>query len=259
MIGPCDPYASAEQLIAAGICDLPDDDTDQATELVTESSQILFTLLGGQFPGRCERTFRPRSRGCGAALFLNPLGLKMPYYQGGYNWPWGYLNEDTEGGRLPVFYGATADDIAVMIDGDEFYDFVVMDGRWLLRTDGKCCWPCCQNMHLPDTEPDTFSVTMTFGPATPTLLRSACIELAAELWRVTANRNDPLDRATSISREGVSIQQQADQVIEAGPALPKCHMAMQTWNKNGGTTQSVFLSPDDAWVMHQIDFPTIPS
>ena len=104
--------------------------------------------------------------------------------------------------------GPVVDVTAVTIDGMDFPEA----GNWsfdndrLLRTDGSA-WPTMQDLELPDTEPNTWSVTYDIGRPVPVGGQIAAGVLALELAKgLCGDSSCQLPRrVTSITRQGMSM------------------------------------------------------
>jgi hypothetical protein len=230
MAGPCTPYATGAELVAADDCDLVDEAA--AAVFVERASQVLYALTGRQFPNGCQRTVRPVRGEC------------CPGHAGWGPWGGSACNEP-----IPLVAPVRSVD-SVLIDGQAFTDYHVRNSRLLVRHDGEP-WPATQKLHLPDTEVDTFSITYTFGAATPDILRAATIELALQFHAEsgTGGRNTLPKGTTSASRQGISIQMQQDieTARERGPSLPSVMTALASFNPENRRHQSAVWSPDNTW------------
>lgn len=73
---------------------------------------------------------------------------------------------------------------------------------------GGACWPDCQNLSLPDTEPGTFAVWFYTGYDIPPLGRLAVTLLAKEFRKLCAGEKGCVlpERVTSVTRQGVSYE-----------------------------------------------------
>ncbi|MFG2225386.1 hypothetical protein [Streptomyces sp. NPDC048644] len=81
-------------------------------------------------------------------------------------------------------------------------------GGRLVRIDGEC-WPDCQRLDRPDTEPDTLSVRYLRGLDVPAAGRRAAGQLACEIDRLChgAPGSCALPTGTkSVTREGVTYE-----------------------------------------------------
>lgn len=77
--------------------------------------------------------------------------------------------------------------------------------RELIRL-GGATWPICQDMTKPDTEDNTWSVTVQVGQEVPAAGRYAVGELALEIMKACAGQQCAIPRtAVSITRQGTTI------------------------------------------------------
>lgn len=234
-LGPCDLYASALDLCClddAGAfpdpCLIGGVPVPAAKVLVglTAASEIMWALTGRQY-GTCTVKVRPcseRCDPCGAPSFAD--------WQGGFSSSWG--------GPYPALINGLWYNIScpceccrvhcqvllpspicsieeVAVDGmllnpdqyrvDEFRHLVRIAGAVdIAAGDTTPCWPKCQDMNLADTEPNTFSVTLTYGKSVPEMLRLATAELACEIVRSCIGQACNLPkRLASVTRQGVTV------------------------------------------------------
>jgi len=120
---------------------------------------------------------------------------------------------------------------------------------------GVECWPTCQDMSLPPTEPNTFEVTYLRGKPVPEYGLWAAGLLACELIKACASPGeDCLCRlpanVQSVVREGVSIDLEAFRLGGAGDPLfgrtgiPEVDLWLSTVNPNRLTSRARAYSPD---------------
>lgn len=208
----CTPWATAADLCG---------DCDGLAQNVTEpfllaASNLLYHLSGRQWPGHCQETVRPWTRGDDE--------------RSGYG-RWGYGNE-----RLSLYdrlYGCgTVRQIEmdsqpvvsiaeVLIDGVAVDParYTVWDHRWLVYlpdpTDptGRQGWPAWQDHYAPATEANTWQVTYTYGAVPGRAGVLAVAGLACELYKACTPeaagecRLDP--SVTRVTRQGVSFDVEA--------------------------------------------------
>lgn len=241
-VGPCTPYldgaAAAAEPDACGAT------AAQLAPFCVMASDILYVLLGRQFPGVCSATVRPTAHGnCWptysaysvpfGAIFGPPLGL----------------NDHAYDPSDPIWLSTPVISIdEVLIDGVAFTAYALRNRAQLIRTDGKR-WPRTTNV-APDTDPNTFSVTYTYGPPTPAMVVSASKELTIELWKESSDSGSKLPRHTSsVNRQGLSltVDHNVDRVREAGPALPRVMSAMAAYNPTNQRIPAAVYSPDSEW------------
>jgi hypothetical protein len=90
--------------------------------------------------------------------------------------------------------------------------YAVEDDRWLDRlpdADGTDRgWPGCQDLTLPDTALDTWSVTFVWGRPPPAGGQMAAAQLGGEIALDLAGSSDCslADGVTSMTRQGVTIE-----------------------------------------------------
>lgn len=183
-----------------------------AQRCVNTAAEVLYALSGRRF-GACELTVRPCRLECRAGA--NRYGpVWTPVLEGGQ---WTNVGCNRCGTscsctrvcevRLP---GPIREVLEVKLDGtvlgEEEYR-VDNSGTSLVRV-GDGCWPICQDMNLPDTDPGTWSVTYTRGLPVPEGGKAAFAELACELYKGCAADDEKCrlpKRVVSIVREGVNF------------------------------------------------------
>lgn len=80
------------------------------------------------------------------------------------------------------------------------------DNRMLVRTDGGR-WPHCQDMSQPDTEDDTWSITIVLGEEVPIIGQQALGQLANMLARECVGEDCKLPKnIASLVRQGITVQ-----------------------------------------------------
>ncbi len=264
----------------AELSDLPEPCSDYESQLGTTlldeclqaASDVLFQLSGRQFSGSCSDCVRPTAR---YVSYGDPMWWNQELY-GGTSSFWlapGLINgllwngtcscnktnrtgctlisEITLGG-----YPVTQID-KVLVDGVELVngtDYRIDDFRWLVRlpdSDGNPQgWPCCQNMLLPSTEPDTFEVTFTYGVPPPVLGKMAAAKLACELAKSTdpdlVGQCQLPQRVTSITRQGVSmvLLDPMTFIKDGKTGIYIVDMFLQSVNPKGLTARAEVISPD---------------
>lgn len=214
----CAPWGNLDDFNR--LCD-PVVDASEAQVLAKlgESSDLLYLLTSRRWPGACEDSVRP----CGVGTFagwgysvpaaFRPRPGSVPISGWcGCNRPRSCgcrrLSEIKLPGRLPIVVSEVKVDGAV-VPADRYR---VDDGRWLVllpqEGDDLQGWPCCQDLALPDTEEDTFSITFTAGSGPPAGGVSAACSLARELLLAcssTAGECRLPDRVQRITRQGIAI------------------------------------------------------
>lgn len=184
--------------------------TGQALQIATE---IVGGLTGRQF-GLCTGTHRPCRQEC---MEYGPIGewvswsYPMPVLMNGqwFNLICGACGDSCSCGTLSqvVMPGPVNSITQIKIGGSVLVTgaYRVDDYTKLVRTDGGV-WPRCQDMSLPDTAANTWSITATYGIPVPYAGQLAVGEMACELAKALNNESCRLPRnVTSVNRQGVSI------------------------------------------------------
>lgn len=193
-------------------------------DAVTMATEVLYQA-SGQWFGLCAVTIRPCRRDCaeGWTGFTDWWpGTGVPFASsGGGPRPWWFngtwYNVCSSGcgdtcscttldeALLPA---PTRDVLEVMMDG-EIMDpslYRVDENRKLVRLDGGL-WPLCQDMAKDDSQPGTWSVTVTVGETVPPLAQRALGQLAMEFVKDCLGEDCLIPwEVTSVSRQGVSYQ-----------------------------------------------------
>lgn len=224
MIGPCEPWVTAEDL--TDLCPEPTpEQSGLIAALCEEASQVAFALLGRKFPGPCTATVRPVLRGdcchpCGSSAAI-PL-------------------------HNPV---VTIDE--VKINGEAVDDWHLRAGHVLHRNTGA--WPGSQKVYLADTEADTFSIRYTFAAQPPALAKRAAAEIVREAWNT--GTVDPRlylpPGTTSATRQGMSIS--ADP--EHQPQYPVLLQAISAFNPTHSEYPAEVFDPDPTWDLVVVTLP----
>jgi hypothetical protein len=172
-------------------------------------------MLSGRRFGVCPVTVRPCRRPCDGTL-APAFG---PYYGAGSFTPYlldgawingcGSCTTDCGCGQLceVVLPGPVDSVLAVKLDGliVPAADYLVYDHRALVRVDAGECWPYCQDLAAPDSEPGTFAVTYGLGTPVPVAGLHAAGVYACELVKACADLPCRLPRrVTQITRQGVT-------------------------------------------------------
>lgn len=214
---PCDDWTSIAAIEADPRYCAPEGSGEPEVDLseyVLRATEAMWVITGRRF-GVCTTTVRPRRRGCVSGC--SPVRCRC---DDGI-----LLHQPMESVDL------------VMIDGVEFLDYQVRNGRTIHRTDGEA-WPPSQDLSLPDTEVDTFSVTYTYGIAPPALVLRATRELAVQFWMLDndiAGCSLPTGTKT-ITRQGMTID--IERALESSNRL--VNDAANAYPMSSGM-------PSDAW------------
>ena len=229
--GPCGPWP-----IDPKCCpDWPPNEaewTDEHWEAAYIATDILWRLTAGRY-GLCEEWLRPCRQGClpdGGTGFYPGYGFVWggsPQGPGGRN-GWMLNPYQDSGGRWFNFGCGCGTDCsceplcAVELPGPAWkvtevrIDGAVVDPATytldrkpgkdnLLRVGGEC-WPTCQTLTLPDTEPGTFSVRYLRGKPVPPAGVRAVSMLACEVFKECHGSGGCLlpQGVKTVQREGVT-------------------------------------------------------
>lgn len=190
---------------------------------IAMATEVLWQAAGQRF-GLCAVTIRPCREDCatgwtGFNEWWPGVGSGISGSGGGPR-PWWYngtwYNVCSSGcgtscsctlideALLPA---PTRDVLRVMMDG-EIMDpslYRVDENRKLIRLDNEL-WPLCQDMSLDDSQPGTWSVTLTVGEDIPLLAQRALGQLAMEFVKDCLGEDCAIPwEVSSISRQGVSM------------------------------------------------------
>lgn len=208
----CTPWATHEDAI--GPCATYDVDPDELDLCMQIATDILWNLTGRQWPGICTDTIRPQAQW--KKWDGPPMWWASALAQGVADSPWGWCSchrgRETGCARVPELKLPSGpvdpSSVVVMLDGEEFSEWRVDDGRYLVRTDGDQ-WPCCQDLLLPDTALNTFSVTWNFAHNPPSAGRRMAAVYGCQIamaFDPTLNGQCKLPaRVKAVTRQGVSV------------------------------------------------------
>lgn len=224
------------------------------------ASDLLYVLSGRKFPGLCSASLRPTARPRRWSLANWMTFLTQNY--NGFSESWGRCdNEGADGcchiptidlGVFPV-----RSIVAVRIDGVTIptNEYRLDESRLLVRTRPNSTfiptqrygWPTCQDLGLPDSQPNTFAVDLMFGADPPALGLQAAAAMAVEFSKAWANISNRLpQRLTSITRQGVSMA-----VLDPMAFLDKgmtgiyeVDLFVKTYNPTASKVRPAVWSPD---------------
>lgn len=240
----CQDWITPEQLLA---CECPDPaDPEVLQRWIDAAQEIVYLLSGSMYSGVCTATWRPQlictqvHPGWGGYP-TQPLLLEGNWYNAG---PCG-----CGGSPLHIPFDYPRSVTKVMIDGAEIpatdYRLDTVLGK-LYLVSGRS-WPHRQDMALADTEPGTFSITLTYGLAPPAALVQAAIDYAVELGRGCSGLACRLPaRAVSIVKQGVAIDLSLSlELLNAGKTgIISVDTALATFNPTSARAPARFYSPD---------------
>lgn len=250
---PCEPWIDETDLCSP--CNDYDFNTVLMSAYMQTASELLYAASGRQYPGPCEETIRP----CSARRFSDFAGFYLsPDWRRACSCS---TADDCGCSYLPkIGLGATpvTDVSQVKVDGTVLSPslYRVDDYQYLVRLpdpDGtNPGWPCCQDLSLPDTADDTFSVTFTYGLEVPAAGRLAAGVLACELY-MACNPEDfagkcrlPKNTVT-VTRQGTTVNVEKMSDLLAPPVrtgIFEIDVFLATSNPYGLTSPCIVLSPD---------------
>lgn len=226
---------------------------------VQAASEILYQLTAQRF-GLCNVKLRPCRKSCWGGSFPWSSWWQYGTYPQPYWWNGTWYNlscnacpdnscsctalDETE---LP---GPVHGISEVKLNGvvlTEGVDYRVDDYRKLVRLGGDP-WPYCQDLRLPDTEDNTWSVTVEFGEVVPMIGRMAVGELALEFVKYLLCDDTcqfPYG-VIDVSRQGISatVQNAADLIKEGLLNLRMCNLFIQASNPERLTARAAVYDLD---------------
>lgn len=244
--------------------------TDLQKNSIKIAQSILTRCTAGKI-GLCEirlRPCRPRcaesygfSGCCGTGVGAGNLGIGfMPVLFGGrvYNVSCGCSGPCGCGPICEIALPGRVNSVTqVKIDGVVLdpSQYTVQNNRYLVRrgtAEGPAnpCWPECQRLDLPDSEPGTWSVTYLRGlwdEGTAAAARRFMTILGGELAATCEKRTCRLpSRVTNVARDGVTYSILDDPTIfdRCRTGLPEVDMWLGSINPNGSRSGLKVMSPD---------------
>ncbi|WP_206781986.1 hypothetical protein, partial [Bailinhaonella thermotolerans] len=191
----------------------PADYTAAQAAAADVATELLWRLTAGRYGLRTD-TVRPCRRGCLDGGAVADGGWMRPVLLGARWVNMGGCTCIGTCGCGPVceveLPGPVYSITTVRVDGAvvDPADYTVQDGRWLIRREGPC-WPLCQDIARPDTEPGTWSVTYRRGRPVPPAGVRAVSTLACELHKATGaaggQRCRLPSRVQEIVRDGITM------------------------------------------------------
>jgi hypothetical protein len=249
--GPCENWP------VRWVCDVSCESPTVTGEAVTLATEVVWALSGRQF-GLCEVTLRPCRLEC----------AEVPWPSGGYS-EWAgtqWISPSLIAGQwfnvvcgrctmgcscsslsevvlpAPVHSVVQVKIDGVVVTGSAYR---LDDNRRVVLLDAE--WPTCQELNLPDTEPNTWSITARYGLEVPEGGAWAVGELACELIRARNGEDCRLPRnVTQLVRQGVTIQfpNTIELLREGLTGLYLVDQFITTWNPGGLRRRSGVYSVD---------------
>lgn len=221
--------------------------TPLQTYAVKVASEWLWRLTAGIY-GLCPVTVRPCGKTCEGFFEFWPTQLP--------DGRWINISCGCEDGPCSccrvceiALEGPVASVTQVKIDGIVVPApaYRIDNGNMLVRTDGGDCWPKCQDLSLPDTQPETFSITYQKGLTVPIGGTRAVAALAAEVVKsCTASPCRLPARVQEITRQGERIQLINDvEFLKSGlTGIPEVDGWVTAVNPFGHRSKPTVWSPD---------------
>jgi hypothetical protein len=219
----------------------------------------LVSLTGYQIAA-CPIEVRPCTEKCVSGTWIeapHAAGSGGGYFRPGVNSQGYWVNSCGCGGQYGcscvalsevVLPGPVGGIVEVLLDGGvvDPADYRVDNGNRLVAQWGMT-WPACQDMRLPASEPDTFSVRYYQGFAPDILTQYAAGVLAVEFYKACTGGKCRLPAGvTSITRQGVSMEIQNGLFTDGFTGIREVDAIIQIYNPNGLKMPSTVSSPDVA-------------
>lgn len=260
--GPCSNWVDG-----ADISNYRPDISEQVTEAdrldvaAAAASDLMYVLSGRKFTGACQTVIRPvaRARNWSMSDWANWYSSLSG---SGWSRSWGSCGGgDHDGCSVPPQVDLGVYPI-VSIDQVKIDGIVIppaeygVDGyKWLVRRSptasatptARYGWPTCQDFRLPDTQPGTFSVAVTYGMIPPPMGLMACATMAAELALSMSGLPNRLPaRVTNIIRQGVAITMlDPMQFLQQGKTgIYEVDLFLASYNPDKQQRRTAVLSPD---------------
>ena len=210
--GPCTIWTLEEDVAAccsdAGI----GSDFTVLTESTEAASQLLYELSGRKYAGLCSKTVRPACDPC----YCGYQVLSRGHIVGPPPWGWYDFYCDTcllacEPSVVKLSGYPVREITDVKINGASMAasEYSLYRERYALRLNSTR-WPLVQNLTLPDTEEDTWSITYTYGANPPIMGQLAARQLACELYKNCVGEECALPSGvTRTTRQGITIEKGA--------------------------------------------------
>lgn len=261
-VSTCSPWATIDDFCppCLDVDDLPDEMLDRMLQI---ASDLLFEATARRFPGTCTTTVRP----CSQRIYHDP----MRRYDGSWTFDCGCSGPSSCGCPRPSEITLGVEPIVeiteVVVNGEILTPdlYRVDDYRTLVRLrdpDGSYqSWLCCQDILLPDTEDNTFSVTFTYGTSPPPAGVLAAAVLACELAiQCGVVSGEGIEcrlprRVVSLTRQGVSmiLQDPTQTLFQKRWGIPEIDQFVALYNPYALTRQASVLSPDYPQRVRHID------
>lgn len=221
------------------------------------ASELLYQWSGRQFPGGCSRQVRPTRQGCGHWWGLAQQGVTAAFPWAPWDLALGVFTRFADYpipdgcGRLSVvpLPGHVRAVTEVAVNGvvlDPSVYRVDKDRQLvgLYNADGTpVYWPVCQDMRVGPYDTGAFSVTYTWGKATPLAGKRAAAALALQVYNLDHNPAACVlaPRVTRLIRQGVTIERDASKPTLG---IPIVDAFLAAYNPSGRRRAAAVYSPD---------------
>lgn len=216
-------------------CDCGDTTPAEIEAMIDQASDILAILTGGKVSGRCTDVVRPcGTSSCGCSR-LSSCGCSP-------------IDAITLPGPNPTV-------TEILIDGDAFTEYAIVDGSELVRTDGKH-WPGSQNITTPSTEPGTFEITVGHGMVIPQLAKDAAAEIVCSFIRTgpqDTRKPHPNTRGMSIAGVNITLEQMASEVKRRAFMMPYVIRLITVYAPNGPSPAMVYSPELETYRLHTVE------
>jgi hypothetical protein len=211
---PCTQWITGDDV--ADCCSIETSSAFEYEQAATAASDILFEISGRLFPGECEKTVRPACDECYCGYQVLSRGHVVGPWDWGYP-GWGQFCDSclvSCNPSLVKLSGYPVREISeVLIDGVALAadQYRLFKNRFAMRLDdGR--WPFQQDLTLPDTEDNTFSITYSYGADPPEIGIMAAAQLGCELAKACPGAGGDCalpTGVTRITRQGITIDRLA--------------------------------------------------
>lgn len=248
--GPCTAWVTGDDVAAC--CTVETSSGAIFDDVADQASTILYQLSGRQFSGLCgPRTVRPPCDSCWCGYQILSRGYVIGPWDYGYPL---YLCDQCliscAPSRVKLAGYPVREITEVKIDGAILAadEYTIWNNRYLTRLN-DAVWPVAQDLTLPDTEDNTFSVSYTYGGGIPMMAAQAATQLACELYKQCVGDTCALPNGTTrVTRQGIVIEKLAFTSWEFRDGswrtgLPMVDAFLSAYNPTGIKRRPTFWAP----------------
>lgn len=262
----CSAWATADDLCDPCLSSYDDIDPTLLDRMFLIASDLLFKLSGRRYSGTCTASVRPCSQSVSEGLPRHsPSSFAFASYPScGCNSPRKCGCPRPSEITLGVEPITSIEEVKV--DGAVLDPslYRIDDYKYLVRLrdpDGSfVSWPCCQDILLPDTEPDTFSVSFSYGTSPPESGVLAAAVLACELALQCGASIEGAEcrlpkRVVSLTRQGVSVivQDPTQALFNGRFGIPEIDQFLAVENPHRLRRSATAISPDFPRRIRRVD------